>query len=133
MKKIVHTDQAPRAIGAYSQAIIAGDFVFTSGQIALDPASGELVEGDAREQATRVLQNLSAVLEAAGCGMKDVVKTTVFLRDMNDFAAVNEVYGGFFNDAPPARSTVEAARLPRDVKVEIEAVALIANKTGKAS
>lgn len=133
MKKTVHTDQAPRAIGAYSQAVIAGDFVFTSGQIALDPASGELIEGDVREQTMRVLHNLAAVLEAAGCDMKDVVKTTVFLRDMNDFAGFNEVYAGFFNDAPPARSTVEAARLPRDVKVEIEAVALIANKSGQAS
>lgn len=133
MKRIVQTDQAPAAIGAYSQAVIAGDFVFTSGQIARDPATNELVEGDVREQTMRVLQNLMAVLEAAGCSMKDVVKTTVFLQDMNDFAAFNEVYAGFFNDAPPARSTVEAARLPLDVRVEIEAVALIANKSGQAS
>jgi len=133
MKRIVQTDQAPAAIGAYSQAVIAGDFVFTSGQIARDPANNELVEGDVRAQTTRVLQNLAAVLEAAGCSMKDVVKTTVFLQDMNDFAAFNEVYAGFFNDAPPARSTVEAARLPLDVRVEIEAVALIANKSGQAS
>jgi len=133
MKRIVQTDQAPAAIGAYSQAVIAGDFVFTSGQIARDPANNELVEGDVRAQTTRVLQNLMAVLEAAGCSMKDVVKTTVFLQDMNDFAAFNEVYAGFFNDAPPARSTVEAARLPLDVRVEIEAVALIANKSGQAS
>ena len=133
MKRIVQTDQAPAAIGAYSQAVIAGGFVFTSGQIARDPANNELVEGDVRAQTTRVLHNLAAVLEAAGCSMKDVVKTTVFLQDMNDFAAFNEVYAGFFNDAPPARSTVEAARLPLDVRVEIEAVAFIANKSGQAS
>lgn len=134
MKKIVHTDQAPRAIGAYSQAIIAGDFVFTSGQIARDPASNALVEGGVREQTARVLHNLTAVLEAAGCNLKDVVKTTVFLRDMNDFAVFNEVYASFFGDAaPPARSTVEVARLPLDVKVEIEAVALISNRSGEAS
>ncbi len=133
MKRIVQTDEAPHAIGAYSQAIVAGDFVFTSGQIALDPASGELIEGDVREQTARVLHNLAAVLQAAGSSLKDVVKTTVFLRDMNDFAAVNEVYASFFSDAaPPARSTVEAARLPRDVKVEIDAVALVTTKRGEA-
>ncbi|MCP9494956.1 MAG: RidA family protein [Pyrinomonadaceae bacterium MAG19_C2-C3] len=133
MKRTVQTDKAPRAIGAYSQAIVAGSFVFTSGQIARDPANNELIEGGVREQTARVLHNLAAVLQAAGSSLKDVVKTTVFLSDMNDFAVVNEVYANFFADAaPPARSTVEVARLPLDVKVEIEAVALITTKSVEA-
>ena len=120
----VETADAPAAIGPYSQAIIANGFVFTAGQIPLDPASGQLIEGDVTEQTTRVLTSLRAILEAAGASLQTVVKTTVFLADMNDFAAMNTVYGQFFGDHKPARSTVQAARLPRDVKVEIEAIAV---------
>ena len=124
MKKIVQTDDAPPAIGPYSQAIIAGELVFASGQIPTDPKTGQFVAGGIAEQTEQVLKNLSAVLEAAGSGLNRVVKTTVFLADMNDFAAMNEVYGRFFASEPPARATVEAARLPRDARVEIEAIAL---------
>jgi len=123
--EIVQTDRAPQAIGPYSQAIKANGFVFASGQIPLDPATGQLIEGDIRAQTERVLNNVQAVLEAAGSALDRVVKTTVFLADMNDFAVVNEVYANFFGATRPARSTVQAARLPRDVKVEIEVVALI--------
>lgn len=122
--EIVQTDLAPQAIGPYSQAIKANGFVFASGQIPLDPATGQLVEGDIRVQTERVLNNAKAVVEAAGSSLERVVKTTVFLADMNDFAVVNEVYATFFGSTRPARSTVQAARLPRDVKVEIEVVAL---------
>ena len=124
MKKIVQTDDAPRAIGPYSQAIVAGELVFASGQIPTDPQTGEFVAGGVAEQTEQVLRNLAAVLEAAGSGLDRVVKTTVFLADMNDFAAMNEVYGRFFASEPPARATVQAARLPRDARVEIEAIAL---------
>ena len=124
VRQIVETENAPRAIGPYSQAISAGGFVFCSGQIPLDPQTGEFVSGGVAEQTEQVLRNLSAVLEAAGTGLERVVKTTVFLADMNDFAAMNEVYGRYFNEKPPARATIEAARLPRDARVEIEAVAL---------
>ena len=120
----VHTDQAPQAIGPYSQAIKAGGFVFASGQIPTDPATGQFVAGGIAEQTEQVLKNLAAVLEAAGSGLRDVVKTTVFLADMGEFALMNEVYGKFFADSPPARATVEAARLPRDARVEIEAIAI---------
>jgi 2-iminobutanoate/2-iminopropanoate deaminase len=120
----VQTDRAPQAIGPYSQAIKANGFIFASGQIPLDPATGQLIEGDARAQTARVLNNVQAVLEAAGSSLNQVVKTTVFLADMNDFAAMNEVYASFFGTTRPARSTVQAARLPRDVSVEIEVVAL---------
>jgi len=120
----IQTDRAPQAIGPYSQAIKANGFVFASGQIPLDPVTMQLVEGGIREQTERVLTNASAVLEAAGSSLERAVKTTVFLADMNDFAAMNEVYATFFGEARPARSTVQAARLPRDVKVEIEVVAL---------
>ncbi|MGH9580332.1 MAG: RidA family protein [Terriglobales bacterium] len=123
MKIPVSTSDAPRAIGPYSQAIKAGGFVFVSGQIAIDPASGNLVEGDIRAQTERVLKNLAAILEAAGSAMDQVVKTTVFLKNMGDFAAMNEVYGKAWDAEPPARSTVEAARLPKDVLVEIDAIA----------
>ena len=123
--EIVQTDRAPQAIGPYSQAIKANGFVFASGQIPLDPATGQLIEGDIRAQTERVLNNVQAVLEAAGSALDRVVKTTVFLADMNDFAVVNEVYANFFGATRPARSTVQAARLPRDVKVEIEVVALV--------
>jgi 2-iminobutanoate/2-iminopropanoate deaminase len=121
----IQTEHAPAAIGPYSQAIKTGDFVFASGQIPIDPQTGEFVAGGIREQTDRVLKNLAAVLEAAGTGLDQVVKTTVFLADMGDFAAMNEVYGRFFTDVPPARATVAAAGLPRDAKVEIEAIALV--------
>lgn len=119
----VHTDRAPAAVGPYSQAIIHGELVFTAGQIPLDPATGELVNGDVRAQTRQVLRNLEAVLNAAGSSLDRVLKTTVFLADMNDFAAVNEVYAEFFPDVPPARSAVQVAALPKTARVEIEAVA----------
>lgn len=124
MKRVVSTGDAPQAIGPYSQAIVAGGLVFASGQIPIDPRTGEFVEGGVAEQTEQVLRNLSALLEAAGSGLGRVVKTTVFLADMNDFAAMNEVYSRYFKTEPPARSTVQAARLPRDARVEIDAVAL---------
>ncbi|HKP13790.1 MAG TPA: RidA family protein [Blastocatellia bacterium] len=124
MKDRVQTDNAPQAIGPYSQAVKANGFVFASGQIALDPATMQIVEGGIREQTERVMRNLAAVLEAAGSGLDRVVKTTVFLADMNEFAAMNEVYGNFFGGVPPARSTVEVKRLPRDVRVEVDVIAL---------
>jgi len=127
VKTIVQTDKAPAAIGPYSQAVKAGGFVFLSGQVALDPASGQVVEGDVRAQTERVMKNLQAVLAAAGSSLAAVVKTTVFLADMNDFAAMNEVYGRFFSSDPPARATVQAARLPKDVQVEIDLIALAGN------
>lgn len=124
MKQTIETEKAPRAIGPYSQAVVAGGFVFASGQIPLDPQTGEFVAGGVAEQTEQVLINLIAVLEAAGSSLDQVVKTTVFLADMKDFAAMNEVYGRYFSAEPPARATVEAARLPRDARVEIEAVAI---------
>lgn len=120
----VATAGAPAAIGPYSQAIIAGDLVFASGQIALDPQSGQLVEGDVRDQTRRALQNLGAVLLAAGSDLALVVKTTVFLTSMADFAAMNEVYAEFFSGEPPARSTIAVAELPRSALVEVEAIAI---------
>ena len=127
MREIVATEAAPQAIGPYSQAIRVGDFVFTSGQIPIDPKTGVFVEGGIAEQTEQVLRNLAEVLRAAGTSLDGVVKTTVFLADMGDFAAMNEVYGRFFSNEPPARSTVEAARLPRDARVEIEAIAVRKN------
>lgn len=121
----VHSPQAPAAIGPYSQAIASGGLLYTSGQVALDPASGALSGADAAAQTRRVLENLRAVLAAGGCRPADVVKTTVFLLDLNDFAAMNEVYGAFFAPHKPARSTVQVARLPKDARVEIECVARI--------
>ena len=121
----IATDRAPQAIGPYSQAIVAGNLVFTAGQVPLDPATAQVVSGDIAAQTARVLDNLSAILEAAGSSLQSVVKTTVFLADMNDFAAMNEVYARYFGDHRPARSTVQAARLPKDVRVEIEAIAVI--------
>jgi len=123
-REIVRTGGAPKAIGPYSQAVKAGGFVFCSGQIPLDPATGELVGGGVETQTRRVMENLKAVLEAAGSSLDKVVKTTVFLKDMNSFAKMNETYGEFFKADPPARATVEVARLPKDVLVEIEVVAL---------
>src|SRR5438067_662817 len=125
MKEIIATEDAPRAIGPYSQAVRAGNFVFASGQIPIDPATGEFVTGGVAEQTEQVLRNLTAVFQAAGVGMNQIVKTTVFLADMDDFTVMNEVYAKFFGEAPPARATVQAARLPRDAKVEIEATAAI--------
>lgn len=124
MRQIIQTEKAPQAIGPYSQAVVAGGFVFTSGQIPLDPLTGEFVAGGIAEQTEQVLRNLSQVLEAAGTGLDRVVKTTVYLADMSDFAAMNEVYGRHFQERPPARSTVQAARLPRDARVEIDVIAL---------
>ena len=123
MPHVVSTDRAPKAIGPYSQAVISKGFVFLSGQIPLDPATNQLIEGDIAAQAGRVLENLKAVLEAAGSSLGQVVKTTVYLKDMGEFAKMNEVYGRYFPSNPPARSTVEAARLPRDVRVEIDCIA----------
>lgn len=127
-KQIIHSDNAPKAVGPYSQAIAAGGFLFTSGQIGLKPATGQIAEGGVREQAKQVFENLRAVLAAAGAGFSDVVKTTVFLGDMNDFAAVNEIYATYFDGGFPARSCVEVARLPRDVDVEIEMVVWLGYK-----
>ena len=124
--KPVHTEKAPAAIGPYSQGIVANGFLFTAGQIALDPSTGQVVAGDVSAQTERVLTNLTAVLAAAGASWKQVVKTTVFLSDMKDFPQVNEVYGRVLGDARPARSTVQVAGLPRGVLVEIEAIAAVA-------
>ena len=124
-KKQVQTDKAPKAIGPYSQGIVANGFVFVSGQIPIDPATGELNTGTIEEQTRLVLKNLGAVLAAAGSSYENVVKATVFLQDMNDFGKMNAVYGEFFTAPHPARAAVQVARLPRDVKVEIEAVALV--------
>jgi 2-iminobutanoate/2-iminopropanoate deaminase len=121
----VATDRGPKAIGPYSQAIRANGFVFLSGQIPLDPSTQQVVEGDAATQTQRVLENLKGVVEAAGSSMQRVVKTTVFLADMNDFAAMNDVYARFFVTHPPARSTVEVSKLPRNVRVEIDLIALL--------
>lgn len=124
MKDVISTGKGPKAIGPYSQAIRANGFVFISGQVAFDPATGQVVEGDVAKQTARVLENLKAILEAAGSALEKAVRTTVFLKDMNDFAKMNEVYGRYFPHQPPARSTVEVARLPRDVRVEIDLIAL---------
>jgi 2-iminobutanoate/2-iminopropanoate deaminase len=123
--KQIQTDGAPAAIGPYSQAIVVGNMVYTAGQIPLDPASMELVGEGIADQTKRVMQNLQAILEAAGASLQSVVKTTVFLQDMSDFTSMNEIYASYFGDHKPARSTVQAARLPKDVKVEIEAIAVI--------
>jgi 2-iminobutanoate/2-iminopropanoate deaminase len=125
MKKQVVTDKAPKAIGPYSQGIVANGFVFCSGQIPIDPATGELNTGTIEEQTRQVLKNVSAVLDAAGSALDEAVKVTVFLQDMNDFAKMNAVYAEFFKAPNPARAAVQVARLPRDVKVEIEAIALV--------
>jgi 2-iminobutanoate/2-iminopropanoate deaminase len=124
MKEQVGTDMAPQAIGPYSQAIKANGFVFASGQVPIDPATGKIVEGGIREQTNRVLTNLAHVLQAAGSSLAQAVKLTVFLADMEDFAEMNEVYAGFFPAPPPARTTVQVSRLPRDARIEIDVVAL---------
>ncbi|HEY2746059.1 MAG TPA: RidA family protein [Polyangia bacterium] len=126
MKTVVHSDEAPKAIGPYSQAIKAGNLLFCSGQIPLDHKSGEMVgASDLRAQATRVMQNLEAVLKAGGASFASVVKTTIYLKDLGDFGAVNEIYGGYFKEAPPARATVQVAGLPRGALVEIDAIAVV--------
>ena len=124
MRQVISTGSAPKAIGPYSQAIRAAGLLFLSGQTPLDPATGVMVEGDIAKQTERVLENLKAVLAAAGSSLERVVKTSVFLKDMGDFAAMNEVYGRYFPNDPPARSTIEAARLPKDARVEIDMIAL---------
>jgi 2-iminobutanoate/2-iminopropanoate deaminase len=124
MREAVSTADAPKAIGPYSQAIKAGGFVFTAGQVAIDPATGEVVAGGVSAQTEQVMKNLAAILQAAGSGLEKVVRCSVFLKNMNDFAAMNEVYGRYFASTPPARSTVEVARLPKDVLVEIDVIAL---------
>ena len=123
-KEVIRSEGAPLPIGPYSQAIRAGGLLFLAGQIPVDPSTGQLSGGDIKAQARRVLQNLAAVLEAAGSSMDRVVKTTIFLKDMNDFGPMNEEYASFFRELPPARSTVQVARLPRDVLIEIECIAL---------
>ena len=123
--RVTHTEKAPAAIGPYSQAVIAGNLLFTAGQIALDPATGQIVPGDVAAQTERVIKNLTAVLESGGTGWPNVVKTTVYLMDMADFPRVNEVYGRMVGDARPARSTVQVSGLPRGVLVEIDAVAVV--------
>lgn len=124
MKEIIQTEHAPQAIGPYSQAVKVNGWIFASGQIPIDPGTGQFVTGGIKEQTEQVLKNLAAVLQAAGSDLNNVVKTTVFLVDMGEFAAMNEVYGTFFSEQPPARATVQAARLPRDARVEIEVIAL---------
>jgi 2-iminobutanoate/2-iminopropanoate deaminase len=124
-KKIIRTERAPKAIGPYSQAIEAGNFLFLSGQIPIDPKTGELVKGDIRQQTRRVLENIKGVLESQKLGMENVVKVTIFLKDIGNFSQVNEVYATCFPSYPPARSTVEVAKLPRDADIEIEAIAVV--------
>jgi len=124
MRDVIATKDAPQAIGPYSQAIKANGFVFVSGQVAIDPATQQVITGDSAAQTDRVLRNLSEILEAAGSGLGKVVRATVFLKNMGEFAAMNEVYARYFSSAPPARSTVEVARLPKDVAVEIDVIAL---------
>ena len=125
MKKIISTDAAPKAIGPYSQAVVMNGFAFLSGQIPLDPSTNQMVEGDIVAQTERVLENLKGLLAACGSSLGQVVKTTVFLKDMGEFAKMNEVYAKYFSENAPARATVEAARLPRDVKVEIDCIAAV--------
>ena len=125
MRTAISTDAAPKAIGPYSQAVRAGSLVFVSGQIPLDPSTGTLVEGDIAAQTHRVFANLRAILEAAGTSLDHVVRATVYLADMNDFASVNEVYGSYFSSPAPARATVQAARLPKDARVEIDVIAAL--------
>lgn len=124
MKQVISTEKAPAAIGPYSQAIVVDNMVFTSGVVPIDPATGNVVEGDIKVQATRVFDSMKALLEAAGSSCEGVVKTTVFIKDMNDFAALNEIYATYFTGDFPARSCVEVARLPKDVLIEMEAIAL---------
>jgi 2-iminobutanoate/2-iminopropanoate deaminase len=128
MREVIATADAPKAIGPYSQAIRANGMLFTAGQVAIDPSTRQLIEGDISAQTERVLKNLSAILKAAGCGLRDVLRCTVFLKDMSDFTAMNAVYERYFDTAPPARSTVEVSRLPKDALVEIDVIALASVK-----
>ncbi|MGB9662905.1 MAG: RidA family protein [Moorellaceae bacterium] len=130
-KAVISTPSAPSAIGPYSQAIRVGNWVFTSGQIPLDPDTGQIVPGGAAEQTRRALENLKAVLAAAGATLRDVVKTTIYIQNMSDFNVINEIYGQYFPEEPPARSCIEASRLPRNVLVEIEAIAIVDAHTAK--
>ena len=123
-KEIIETEKAPKAIGPYSQAVVAGEFIFLSGQIPVDPENGRLIKGSIEDQTKRVIENLRAVLDAAGSSLENVVKTTIYLASMSDYATVNEIYSSYFRGSRPARATVEVARLPRDVKIEIEAIAI---------
>ena len=123
-KKVIQTEKAPKAIGPYSQAIQAGSFLFISGQVPIDPSTGEAVGGDIRQQARQVLENIKHILGSQGMTMQQVVKTTIFLKDMGNFSSVNEVYATYFPNEPPARSTIEVAKLPRNVDIEIEAIAI---------
>jgi 2-iminobutanoate/2-iminopropanoate deaminase len=125
MKDVVHTDRGPKPIGPYSQAIKANGFLYLAGQVALDPKTGEMVGSDIRQQTERVMENMKGILEAAGSNLHHVVKTTVYLKDLNDFAAMNEVYARYFTLAPPARSTVEVSRLPKDALLEIDVIAVL--------
>jgi len=127
MNRIVSTDRAPKAIGPYSQAVISNGFVFVSGQVPIDPATGQIVAGGIAEQTARVFENIRNVLEAAGSSLEQAVKTTVYLKDMGEFAQMNEAYGRYFPSNPPARATIEAARLPRDVRIEIDCIATAVN------
>ncbi len=130
MKKIIHSKRAPEPIGPYSQAIQLDNLIFTSGQVAIDPETGNLINGDVKIQTKRVLENLRAVLEEAGASLDTVVKTTIYLKQMDDFAVVNEIYAGYFNRSLPARSTIEVARLPKDVLIEIDCIAHSAGSSG---
>jgi len=130
MRNVISTPNAPKAIGPYSQAIRARGLVFISGQVAIDPATQQVIEGDVATQTERVIKNILAILSSAESSLDQVVRTTVFLKNMNDFAAMNEVYGKFFNAAPPARSTVEVSRLPKDMLVEIDVIALTSMDAG---
>ncbi len=123
-KKVVYTEKAPKPIGPYSQAVIAGDFIFTAGQIPIDPKTNQVVQGDIKEQTRQVFENLRAILEEAGATFDDVVKVTVYMKDLSEFPAMNEVYSEYFKSSPPARTTVEVSRLPRDVKIEIDLIAV---------
>ncbi len=125
MRQAVSTEHAPKAIGPYSQAVRAGNMLFVSGQIPIDPATGNLIQGDIASQTRRVFENITAILKAAGGSLDNVVRTTVFLADMGDFAAMNEVYAGYFSTPAPARSTVQAARLPKDARIEIDVIAVV--------
>jgi 2-iminobutanoate/2-iminopropanoate deaminase len=127
MRQAVATDKAPQAIGPYSQAIRAGNLLFVSGQVPIDPSTGTIIDGDIKAQTDRVMRNLAAILDAAGASMDQVVRCTVYLADMNDFAAMNEVYGSYFSQPAPARATIQAVRLPKDARVEIDVIASLQN------
>ncbi|WP_424768198.1 RidA family protein [Paenibacillus sp. sgz302251] len=131
MRKVIHSDKAPAAVGPYSQGIQIGNMIFASGQLPLDPATGNTPGDDVVSQTVQALENLREVLAAAGAGFEDVVKTTVYMRDLNDFAEVNRVYGSYFNEEPPARVCIEISRMPRDVLVEIDAIAILSVTHGE--